>query len=184
MNTYAEKKYSTSMLARTDIRQYAIEIWTPYLNIKDEWKSEFDSNMTWVLIHANDIYDLCIDTHNIKVSSFDNVMYKKFISNLIKPYNHYLVYNCHTHRTVIIDELDMAFKRDYDCNQYYVGGSLGGKVAVIHEFAQPYPMGAELLIIGLTDKEYSRFDNPNPKSIFNFIQSNKKTINPLLEVEL
>lgn len=168
MKPYALKNFSERYIKDKNINDVGCYVWTPYLNIKSEYRDDFeiydDEEYASVSVPYTDINELLDDPFNYEWcmgSDFDEYEYEDFISELIKKAEHYLVcaYACTWDRRTgykIVDELKDAFYRDYDCHQYYNGGSQGGKSICITEYSHDVPMGYRTMIIGLTNKEYEK----------------------------
>lgn len=167
MKPYALKNFSEGYIKDKNIQQIGCYVWTPYLNIKSEYRDDFeiwdDEEYASVSVPYTDINELLDDPFNYDDmdSDFDEYEYEDFISELIKKAEHYLVcaYACTWNRRTgykIVDELKDAFYRDYDCHQCYNGGSQGGKSICITEYSHDVPMGYRTMIIGLTNKEYEK----------------------------
>ena len=168
MEIYATKYYNADWLKNLNIMDYASYVWTPYLNIKSEYRNDFyiydDEEYASVCLKYIDVDEYLDDPFNYEWcmgSDFDEWEYRDFISQLIKPYNHYLV--CAYHCTwdgasgyKIADSIEDALYRDYDCSQYFNGGSRGGKSMMLCEHSHDVPMGHRVVVIGLTDKEYEK----------------------------
>lgn len=192
MKPYALKYFNVGYLKDVDITRIGMYVWTPYSNIKDEFKNEVDTPWTddydeeYVPIFENNIFEFCIDPMNYEYcmgSYFEEELLDEFFDNVIKPFNHYLVcmhhYDwCNGNKYVIYDSLAEAFRRNYDVTQYYVGGSSGGKSICICEHSHDVPMGHTTIIIGLTDKEYERFSywDVDFKTVFKFVDEISKKI--------
>lgn len=189
MGIYANKNFSSDFLKRINIPEYGEYVWTPYLNIKECYRCEFDvideedeSVPVWVI----DIDEYCKDPYDYDYCMggyFDEFLYDDLVCNLIKEYNHYLVcaYSCTWNGAdgyKIADDIKDALIRDYDCSQYFVGGSRGGKSIVIREHSHDVPMGHSTIIIGLTDKEYEKLSHWNVdfKTVFEFANRKSKSI--------
>ena len=167
MKPYALKNFSEGYIKDKNIQEIGCYVWTPYLNIKSEYRDDFeiwdDEEYASVSVPYTDINELLDDPFNYDDmdSDFDEYEYEDFISELIKKAEHYLVcaYACTWNRRTgykIVDELKDAFYRDYDCYQCYNGGSQGGKSICITEYSHDVPMGYRTMIIGLTNKEYEK----------------------------
>jgi len=192
MKPYALKYFSTDFLKDADITKIGMYVWTPYSNIKDEFKNEVDEPWTddydeeCVPIFENNLFKFCIDPMNYEYcmgSYFEEELFDEFFDNVIKPFNHYMVcaYHCDwrgRNGYKICDSLAEAFCRDYDVTQYYVGGSSGGKSICICEHSHDVPMGHTTMIIGLTDKEYEKFNHWDVafETVFDFADRNSKSI--------
>lgn len=190
MKTYATKYFNAEYLKDTNICDVGVYVWTPYLNIKDEFKNDFDifddEEDAYVSLDLISVDEILNDPTEIEYnigSDFDEWEYDSFIENLIKPFNHYIVcaYHCTWDRRSgykIVDELKDAFYRDYDCHQYYGGGSIGGKSILIYEYSHDAPMGYSTMIIGLTDKEYDKLSywNVDFETVFKFADEHSEKI--------
>lgn len=192
MKPYALKYFSTDFLKDADITKIGMYVWTPYSNIKDEFKDEVDEPWTddydeeCVPIFENNLFKFCIDPMNYEYcmgSYFEEELLDEFFDNVIKPFNHYMVcaYHCDwrgRNGYKICDSLAEAFCRDYDVTQYYVGGSGGGKSICICEHSHDVPMGHTTMIIGLTDKEYEKFNHWDVafETVIDFADRNSKSI--------
>ena len=190
MKPYALKNFSERFVKDKNIQDVGSYVWTPYLNIKSEYRNDFeiydDEEYASVSVPYTDLDELLDDPLNYEWcmgSDFDEWEYYDFISQLIKPFNHYLVcaYHCDwrgRNGYKICDSLAEAFRRDYDVMQCYVGGSSGGKSICICEYSHDVPMGHSTMIIGLTDKEYERFNywDVNFETVFEFADEISKKI--------
>ena len=97
MKIYATRYMSPEFVKKVNIPEYGEYVWTPYLNIKEKYRNEFyineDEEYASVPVWVCDIDEYLDDPYNYEycMGSFrDEYMYKDFISELIKPYNHYL----------------------------------------------------------------------------------------------
>lgn len=168
MKPYAFKNYSERYIKDKNIQDVGSYVWTPYLNIKSEYRDDFEiyddeeyASVSVPYIDRDELLDDPLNYEWCMGSDFCEWEYKDFISGLIKPNNHYLVcaYGSDWRGRTgykFVDELTDAFYREYDCHQYYSGGSSGGKSIEIIEYSHDVPMGHSTMIIGLTDKEYDR----------------------------
>lgn len=179
MKTYAEKYHKRERFKDVNLQDIGVIVWTPFSNIKEEWREEL-CNLVWcddieyyddnedeyVDIYLNDLGNYCIDTTNYQYcmgSDFDEWLFKDYIKSLIKDYNHYLVCAYHSNWLgqtgyKIADEIEDCFYRGYACSQYVSGSSKGGKSLLITEYSHDVPMGHSTVIIGLTDKEFEKID--------------------------
>ena len=94
-------------------------------------------------------------------------------SQLIKPYEHYLVFNCHARWTgaagyKFADDLEDAFARNYEVSITPVAVSRGKKSLLLREASHDVPMGGSLLVIGLTDAEYNRYKDADFGTVAEF----------------
>ena len=190
MKIYATRYMSPEFVKKVNIPEYGEYVWTPYLNIKEKYRNEFyineDEEYASVPVWVCDIDEYLDDPYNYEycMGSFrDEYMYKDFISELIKPYNHYLVcaYHCRWDGASgykIADSLEDALSRDYDYHQYFMGGSRGGKTILLSESSHDVPMGHRVVIIGLTNKEYEKLSywDVDFKTVFDFAERNSKSI--------
>ena len=190
MKIYATRYMSPEFVKKVNIPEYGEYVWTPYLNIKEKYRNEFDidenEEYASVTVWVYDIDEYLDDPYNYEYCMGgyrDEYMYKDFISELIKPYNHYLV--CAYHCTwdgangyKITDSLEDALSRDYNYHQYFIGGSRGGKTILLSESSHDVPMGHSVMIIGLTNKEYEKLSywDVDFKTIFDFAERNSKSI--------
>lgn len=123
-----------------------------------------------------DFNDL-IDKYNYECCDFDEEIFEDFIDSLIKDSNHYLLVNYggnwrgQTGYKFTNSKIE-CFLRDYDCSQYVMGGTTGNKVLSIRESHHDCPMGAEMLIIALTDSEFEKLECSSFDEIIEF--GNKK----------
>ena len=95
---------------------------------------------------------------------FDLEQYNDYLSGLVKKASHYLVYLPNSTWSGnsgcgIVNSLEYAFYRSYDCHQYVKAVSKGNKAVLLKESHHDVPMGHHALIIALTDKEYSKLEN-------------------------
>lgn len=190
MKPYALKNFSEGYIKDRNIQEIGCYVWTPYLNIKSEYRDDFeiydDEEYASVSVPYTDINELLDDPFNYEWcmgSDFDKYEYEDFIFGLIKEAKHYLVcaYACTWDRRTgykIVDELEDAFYRDYDCHQCYSGGSQGGKSICITEYSHDAPMGYRTMIIGLTNKEYEKLSywNVDFDTVIKFADEHSKKI--------
>lgn len=190
MKIYATRYMSPEFIKKVNIPKYGEYVWTPYLNIKEEYRNKYDivdpEEYASVTVWVCDLDEYCDDPYNYEycMGDFrDEYMYNDFISELIKPYNHYLVcaYGCRWDGASgykIADSLKEALSRSYDYHQYFVGGSRGGKSIVLCEYSHDVPMGHRVMVIGLTDKEYEKLSywDVDFKTVFDFAERNSKSI--------
>lgn len=190
MKPYALKNFSERYIKDKNINDVGCYVWTPYLNIKSEYRDDFeiydDEEYASVSVPYTDIDELLDDPFNYEwcmSSDFDEYEYEDFISELIKKAEHYLVcaYACTWDRRTgykIVDKLKDAFYRNYDCHQCYNGGSQGGKSICITEYSHDAPMGYRTMIIGLTNKEYERLSywNVDFNTVIKFADEHSKKI--------
>ena len=103
MKPYALKNFSERFVKDTNIQDVGSYVWTPYLNIKSEYRDDFeiydDEEYASVSVPYIDLDELLDDPLNYEWcmgSDFDHWEYYDFISQLIKTTNHYLVcaYKC------------------------------------------------------------------------------------------
>ena len=189
MKIYATRYMNPEFIKKVNIPEYGEYVWTPYLNIKEEYRNEYDivdpEEYASVTVWVCDLDEYCEDPYNYEYcmgSYRDEYMYEDFISELIKPYDHYLVctYNCTWNGSngyTIADSLKEALSRSYDYHQYFVGGSRGGKSMMLCEYSHDVPMGHSTMIIGLTDREYDKLTLcENFETIINFADRISKSI--------
>ena len=190
MKPYALKNFSERFVKDTNIQDVGSYVWTPYLNIKSEYRDDFEiyddeeyASVSIPYIEKDELLDDPLNYEWCMGSDFDHWEYYDFISQLIKTTNHYLVcaYKCDWRGRTgykFVDTLEDAFARDYDCHQYYSGGSQGGKSIRITEYSHDVPMGHSTMIIGLTDKEYEKLSywNVDFETIIEFANRNSEKI--------
>lgn len=100
---------------------------------------------------------------------------QEFLDECIKCYNHYLVfaYNCRYNGASgysIKEDLIECVYRDYDVSMYLKAISRGNKSITLREYSHDVPMGANTIIIGLTDKEYEKLDKADYEGDFEKIR--------------
>ena len=190
MKTYATRYFNPDWLKNINIRDYGSYVWTPYLNIKSEYRNDFEifdaeeyASVSVPYIEIDELLDDPLNYEWCMGSDFDEDEYMDFISELIKTANHYLVcaYHCTWNGRTgykFVDTLSDAFYREYDCSQYYKGGSRGGKSICISEYSHDVPMGHTTMIIGLTDKEYEKLSywDVDFDTVIKFADENSKKI--------
>lgn len=138
--------------------------------------------------------DLFMYTDKNKISAceyyydfFDEISYKDFIHELVKNAEHYLVYLPHStwrgsSGCGIVNSLEDAFYRGYDCSQYIQGVSKGNKALLLRESHHDVPMGHHALIIALTEKEYNSLENADFSKMQDFalkymyLETNKREL--------
>lgn len=145
-------------------------------NIKEEERSGYliDDEMLendTPIIFA-DLNDL-IDETDYECCDFDDSIFYEFIEDLLKTSEHYLCidYGANWRGAIgygIFDNKEKCFVRNYDCSQFVIGATIGGKALSIRESSHDCPMGAEILIIRLTDKEYNMLQNKEFNDIIEF----------------
>lgn len=123
--------------------------------------------------------DILLDNNEIDFSDmeycddYDELGYKEFLKEIVKKANNYLVYLPHsTWRGStgcgIVNSLEDAFYRGYECSQYVKGVTKGNKAVLLREAHHDVPMGHDAVIIALTDKEYSMLSNSNFETMEKF----------------
>lgn len=185
MNSYAERFYSKEYFDNNNIQMIGQMVKTPFQNIKDEWKCDFDidddNDDNWVTIDYCELSELTEDDLNYEYVWYDDFVLKDFMNNIIKPYDNYLVcaYNSNwlgqTGYKFAHNVVD-TIARSYDVHQYVSGSSKGGKCLRINEYSHDVPMGHSTIIIGLTDKEYDKLCNADYDTIINFADKQIKTV--------
>lgn len=182
------KEFDLKKLKETDIQELGKRVTTRITNIKDErkldycfYESEWENEDWYVTIGMNDFDDL-IDTNDFEDwGEFDETEFDEFVNGLIKETKHYLIvaYNyTWNNRSGLkfANSLIECFIRDYDCCQYVMGGSQGKKVLSLNESHHDKPMGAETIIVALTDKEYDTLKDKSYESIMQFANDMRKKI--------
>lgn len=157
--------------------------------IKDEYGLDDDIQMLW----RSDVDKLIADgelNYNDIIygdTDFDDVGYEEFLHELVKDANHYLVYLPHStwrgsSGCGIVNSLEKAFYRDYDCTQYVRGISKGNKAVLLKEHHHDVPTGHHALIIALTEKEYNALENADFNKMQDFalkymyLENNKREL--------
>ena len=130
MKPYALKNFSERFVKDTNIQDIGSYVWTPYLNIKSEYRDDFEiyddeeyASVSIPYIEKDELLDDPLNYEWCMGSDFDHWEYYDFISQLIKKTNHYLVcaYKCDWRGRTgykFVDTLEDAFARDYDCHPY------------------------------------------------------------------
>ena len=184
---YIEKHSIEDMFTYVNIDEDAMDKISQ--EIKDDWGlDEYIHTLTladaYTLVEKNEIdysdidYDFC---------DWDEWAYKDFIHELVKKAEHYLVYLPNStwrgsSGCGIVDTLEDAFCRGYDCTQYVKGVSKGNKAVLLRESHHDVPMGHHALIIALTDKEYNKLENADFKTLEDFalkymyLETNKREL--------
>ena len=192
MKPYALKNFSKEYLKDENIQDVGVNVWTDCSNIKKEYWGDYEINEDgytefgddFVNIWLDEVDTVCIDPCKIDYcmgSDFDEWMFKDFINSLMKFADYYLVcaYNSNWLRQTgykIVDDVEDAFRRNYDVSQYYRGGSSGGKSIMISEFHHDCPMGHSTMIIGLTEKEFNKLDNSDFETVIKFADKHSDSI--------
>ena len=90
MKTYAMRNMNADYLKDTNICEIGCYVWTPYLNIKSEYRNDFeiydDEEYAHVHVPLSNIDELLDDPYNYDWSigsDFDEYEYEDFISELI-----------------------------------------------------------------------------------------------------
>lgn len=104
---------------------------------------------------------------------WDDVAYYEFIHELVKKANNYLVYLPHStwrgsSGCGIVNSLEDAFYRGYECSQCVKGVTKGNKAVLLREAHHDVPTGHDAVIIALTDKEYSMLSNSDFETMEKF----------------
>lgn len=173
------KNFNLEVLKKMNIQEVGSYAVTRVRNIKEEFRDDFDIDEQMleddeiISVPMDCIFDCLIDMNDYECDDFDDIQFRDFVEDLIKKAEHYLVV---FHKITwnnksgykIVDNLIDCFYRDYDCSQYVIGGSRGQKVLSIKESHHDKPMGAEVVIIALTNKEYEKIENQKIDNIFDF----------------
>ncbi len=181
MKSFLEKSFDLEKLKEIDIQQVGSFYSFNCNDIKEEYRDKYDITQE-MLDNDEEILIDSYDTEAVKddacweYGDFDDYEFTNFISQLIKKGNYYLIFLSHSRWNgasgyKIVNDIDKAFYRDYDCSQYVTGGSIGGKVLQLSEYHHDCPMGHTSYIVALTDKEYERLDNSDFKTIQEFAES-------------
>ena len=98
------------------------------------------------------------------------------LDSLMAKANHYLVfaYNCRWNGASgfkIVSTIRSAVSRSYETTQTVLNVSPKGKSVLLHESSHDVPMGAHTVIIGLTEKEYSRLEDEEFDAVQAFADS-------------
>lgn len=158
--------------------------------VKDDWGIDDECCTAFSLADADELAlhgqieysDIVYD-----FTDFDEWQYKEYLHELVKDAKHYLVYLPNSTWTGasgcgIVNSLEDAFYRDYDCHQYVKGVSKGNKAVLLKESHHDAPMGHHALIIALTDKEYNKLKNADFKTLEDFalqymyLETNKREL--------
>lgn len=158
--------------------------------IKNDWG--LDEDMTCLTLA--DAYKL-VDMGEIEYtdidynfSDFDNDEYSEFLSEIVKKANNYLLYLPNStwngaSGCGIVNSLEDAFIRNYDCHQYIKAVSRGNKAVLLRECHHDVPMGHHVVIIALTDAEYNKLENADFNTLEKFalkylkaLETNKKEL--------
>lgn len=161
-------------------------------NLSQEIKNKYDLEdyCDISLAYARELIDekiISYDDIGYDFCDWDEWAYKDFIHELVKDAEHYLVYlpNSTWNNASgcgIVNSLEDAFYRDYDCSQYIKGVSKGNKAVLLQEYHHDKPMGHHALIIALTDKEYNKLENADFKTLEDFalkymyLETNKREL--------
>lgn len=187
-NKDINSKYSLNdMFTYVNINENALENISQ--EIKDDWGlDEYIHTLT--LADAEELADRGEIEYNdidYEWADFDEIQYKDYIHELVKKANHYLVYLPNStwngaSGCGIVDSLEDAFYRDYDCLQYVKGVSKGNKAVLLQEYHHDKPMGHHVIIIALTDKEYNKLEDADFKTLEDFalqymyLETNKREL--------
>ena len=97
MKPYALKNFSERFVKDTNIQDVGSYVWTPYLNIKSEYRDDFEiyddeeyASVSIPYIEKDELLDDPLNYEWCMGSDFDHWEYYDFISQLIKTTNHYL----------------------------------------------------------------------------------------------
>lgn len=188
------------MIKNKDIKRYfgksSIEEMFTFVHVNvdkltDERKMEWGLDEYCSTITLADAYMLVnnkeLDYSDIDYdySDWDDYGYKDFIHELVKNAEHYLVYLPNSTWSGnsgcgIVNSLEDAFYRGYDCTQYVRAVSKGNKALLLREHHHDVPMGHHALIIALTEKEYNALENADFDKMQDFalkymyLETNKK----------
>lgn len=170
------------MFTFVEIKEYAIKNLPQEIKddwgIDDEWCTSFslaDANelaMRGQIDYSDIVYDFC---------DWDEWAYKDFIHELVKKAEHYLVFLPNSTWTGangcgIVNSLEDAFYRDYDCKQYVKAVSKGNKAVLLKEYHHDVPMGHHVVIVALTDREYNKLENADFKTLEDFALNYLKSL--------
>lgn len=166
-NKNINSKYSLNdMFTYVDIDENALEKISQ--EIKDDWGlDEYIHTLTLadaeeLALHGEiDYNDIDYD-----YADFDEIQYKDYIHELVKKAEHYLVFLPNStwngaSGCGIVNSLEDAFYRDYDCSQYVKAVSKGNKAVLLKEYHHDVPMGHHVVIVALTDREYNKLEDSN-----------------------
>lgn len=190
-NDYVKKIQDTNiqdMFTYVNINEDALEKISE--KIKNDWG--LDEDMTYLtLANAYKLVDMGeIEYSDIDYdfSDFDNDEYSEFLSEIVKKANNYLVYLPNStwngaSGCGIVNSLEDAFIRDYDCHQYIKAVSKGNKAVLLRECHHDVPMGHHVVIVALTDAEYNKLEDSNFYKMQDFalkylkaLETNKKEL--------
>lgn len=181
------KEFNLENFKKVDIQEVGNFISTKASNIKEEFRDddgidkEMIKNEEYVSIPIGCLYEHLIDEYDYECDNFDEIEFLDFVEDLIKKAEHYLIvaykYNWRGQTGVkITNSLLDCFYREYDCSQYVIGGSKGKKILSIKESHHDNPMGSEVLIIALTDKEYEDLENASWEKTIAFGDKMRKKV--------
>lgn len=153
-----------------DIQEMGYFYNTPISNIKEEYREEYgitqediEKEGCFSLYYDTDICEVLIDCNDIETEYFEDEP-NYFMNNVMKNANNYLLvaYNHNWLRQTgvkFVNDIKNCFYRVFDCSQYVVGRSKGGKVLAIRENHHDNPTGSVVLIVALTDSEYEKLED-------------------------
>ena len=175
--SYLSKRFNMDSLKRINIQKVGVYYRTYIDNIKEEYRDEYsDFDSDSVQVNEHDLDKHLIDMSEAEYYDTDMFEIKSFVNELLKNYKHYLVVALHSRWNgasgyIVADNKIDCFYRDYDCSQYVLGGSKGGKYLYIKEYHHDVPMGHNTLIMGLTDRDYVKVDNMTIEDIIKFAEN-------------
>lgn len=166
-----------------NLQELGCMYYTSVSNLKEEYLDMFDIEEETILLDY-EIFNMVKDIRLVEYDSTDDIIINEEIDCIFPDYNHFLLvaYN-HTwdKRTgykIVNDKIDILL-RDYDVSTYIVGATKNKKSILFQEFSHDCPTGYELLVIGLTDKEYEKIENYNFDKVLNFAKNNFNKIKKL-----
>lgn len=171
-------------LKNTDIQEVGNIYETRASNIKEEERVGYfiddemlEEDMTVIFADLNDL----IDETDYNCCDYNEEIFDEFVGELIKDSNNYLLVNYGGNWRNLtgykfVHSLEECFIRSYDCSQYVMGGTTGNKVLSIRESHHDCPMGAEMLIIALTDSEFEKLECSSFDEIIEFGNKKKECV--------
>ncbi len=183
---FFKKEFDLEFLKRVDLQNTGTMYETDCNNIKEKCRSNYDideemlKNNETITVWDYALDEL-IDNSNYQYYDNDETMFEEYVIRLIKHSKHYLVFlENSTWRGQsgyrIVDDIQEAFYRGYDCCQYVSGGSVGGKVLQLRESHHDCPTGHTSYIVALTDTEFEKLDNTDFEGIEKFIENIKDRV--------
>lgn len=166
-----------------NLQELGCMYYTPISNLKEEHMDMVYTEEDTILLDY-DIFNMVKDVSLVEYDSTDDIIINEELDFIFPAYNHFLLvaykhtWDKRTGYKIVNNKIDILF-RDYDVSTYIIGASKNKKSILFKEFSHDCPTGNELLVIGLTDKEFEKIENCNFDKVLNFAKNNYEKIKKL-----